>query len=400
MDAWIYDTVRTPRGAGRDKGSLAGVKPLALTAGLYRALQQRLDFDPALVADVVLGCVTQFGDQGTNPARISVLYAGWPDTVAGITVNRFCTSALDACHLAALKVSAGGEQFAIGGGVESMSRVPMFSDEGAWLKDKEVMRRTAFTPLGISADLVASLDGITRDAADAYALRSQQRAAAARESGRFERSLVPVTDADGNVVLDRDETIRADSSAEKLAGLPPAFAELGAKGVDKAVLARYPGLERIDHVHTVGNSPAMADGAALALIGTRAAGEAAGLAPRARVVAAATAAADPVIMLTAGETAARRALEQAGIAADALDVIECNEAFAAPTLRFQREFGLDDERFNVNGGAIAFGHPMGATGAMLLASVIDELERRDGRYGLVAVAGGGGLGTAMVVERA
>lgn len=400
MNPMIFDAVRTPRGAGKaDGGALAEVAPLELTAQLLKALPGRSGLDPERIEDVVLGCVTQVADQGANPARIAVLHAGWPDRVAGMTINRFCTSGLDACALAAARVQSGECGLLIGGGVESMSRVPMFSDQGAWYNDPAIMKSTRFTPLGISADLLGTLEGLGREELDALALESQRRAVRARTEGAFSKHLIPVTDSEGRVILDADQPPREGLSMEKLAGLPAVFAELGEKGADRRALSAYPELDRIEHLHSPGNSPAPADGAGLVVIGSEQAGRESGLTPRARILGWATAAADPVLMLTAAEEATRHALAKAGLEAENIERWEVNEAFAATLLRYRRVFAIDPARLNVNGGAIALGHAMGATGAMLIAQLLDALDACQGRYGLVAVAGGGGLGSAMVVER-
>lgn len=346
----------------------------------------------------MLGCVTQVGAQGANIARIASLHAGWPENVPGITVNRFCTSGLDACSLAAARIEAGECELLVAGGVESMSQVPMFSDKGAWYTEPTIMRSTRFTPLGISADLLATLEGFDRDALDRLALESHRKALAALENGVFTDSLVSVTGADQAVVLEKDEPPRAGLTLEKLNALPAAFEEMGQQGFDTAVMQAYPQVASMSHVHSPGNSPAPADGASLLIIGNEQVAREHGLAPKARIVATASAAADPVLMLTAAEDATDRVLEKSGLALDDIDRFEVNEAFAATVLRYQRVFDLDDSRFNVNGGAIALGHPMGATGGMLIAQLLDELKRCGGRYGLIAVAGGGGLGSAMIVE--
>lgn len=396
----IFDAVRTPRGVGKaDGGALANVTPMDMLAQLLQALPKRSGLDPAAIEDVVLGCVTQVGDQGANPARIAVLHAGWPDRVPGLTINRFCTSGLDACAMAAARVRSGECGLLLGGGVESMSRVPMFSDKGAWYTDAAIMKSTRFTPLGISADLLATLEGLDRGAVDALALESQNRAVHAREGGRFSDHLIAVVDDDGGVVLDQDQPPRSGLSIEKLGGLPAVFAEMGEQGADRRALKAFPELTQIHHVHSPGNSPAPADGAALVLIGSEAAGQANGLSPRARILSWATAAADPVLMLTAAEDATELALRRAGLSAGDIDLWEVNEAFAATVLRYQRVFGIASAQLNVNGGAIALGHAMGATGAMLIGQLLSALDASNGRYGVVAVAGGGGLGSAMVVER-
>ncbi len=399
MDAYIYDAIRTPRGAGKARGGLAGVRPIELLAGLFRALAARTGVDPAVVDDVVLGCVTQVGEQGANLAKIAALYAGWSHAVSGVTLDRFCASGLDAVNLAAAKVSSGMEDLVVAGGVESMSRVPMMSDGGAWFTDQDVARATGFVHMGVSADLIATLDGVTREECDAWALRSHVRAAAARANGHFARSLVPVMGADGATVLDRDEWIREGLTAAKLAALPAVFADVGAQGGDARALARYPEAGAIAHVHTVASAPGVVDGAALVLIGNRAAGERHGLRPRARIRAYANASVEPVVMLTAPAPAARKALARAGMSVADVDRHEMNESFSAVVLRYVRELGLDADRVNVDGGAIALGHPLGATGAVLVGTLLDALERADRAVGVVAMCAGAGIGAATVIER-
>jgi acetyl-CoA C-acetyltransferase len=400
-DALIFDAIRTPRGKGKTAGALHTIKPIDLVVGLIGELLGRHgDLDPAQIDDLVLGVVTPVGDQGMDIARIAALRAGLPDSVAGLQVNRFCASGLEAVNLAAQKVASGWEDLVLAGGVESMSRVPIGSDGGAWALDPETNYATSFVPQGISADLIATLEGFSRSDVDAYALRSQQRAAAAQAEGRFARSLVPVRDINDQIVLDRDEHIRAATTAEGLAGLQPAFAMIGeAGGFDAVALQKYHWLERIDHVHTAGNSSGIVDGAALVAVGSEQAGRELGLTPRARVLATAVSGADSTIMLTGPAPASHKALERAGLAVDDLDLIELNEAFAAVVLRFARELDVDLEKVNVNGGAIAMGHPLGATGAMLLGTLLDELERQDKRYGLATLCAAGGMGIATVIER-
>lgn len=398
-DAFIFDALRTPRGRGRAGGGLAGVKPVHLLTGLLRELPRRAGLDPAAVEDVILGCVTPVGEQGANIARAAVLAAGWDERVPGVQLNRFCASGLEAVNLAAAMVRSGWEQLVLAGGVESMSRVPMGSDGGALIDDPEISQAVGFVPQGIGADLLATLDGFSRAELDAFAVESQRRAAAARAAGRFARSLVPVRDPGGQVLLAEDEHIRPDTTLETLAKLPPAFAQLGAAGFDAVALRRYPHLTRIEHLHTAGNSSGIVDGAALVLVGSAARGRALGLTPRARIVSAAVVGSEPTIMLTGPAPAARLALERAGLGFDDIDLFEINEAFAAVVLHFQRETGVDLERINVNGGAIALGHPLGATGAMILGALLDELERRGGRYGLAALCVGGGMGIATIIER-
>jgi acetyl-CoA C-acetyltransferase len=399
MDAYILDAVRTPRGAAKKTGALASVKPIDLLAALYRALEQRSGLDTALVDDVVLGCATQTGEQGANIARISALYAGWSERVSGTTLNRFCCSGLDAINYAALKVSSGLERLVVAGGVESASRVPMFGDNGAWFADPLVRERTGFVHMGVAADLVATLEGFDRAELDAYAVESHQRAAHARDAGHFAPSLVPVCGPDGQLLLDRDELIRSDTSAEKLAAFEPSFAEFGAQGMDALALARYPQIDQLRHLHHRGNSPALADGASLLLIGNQAQAEALGLRPRARIRAFANAACEPVIMLAAAQAATQQAIANAGLTLAQIDRFEFNEGFAAPVLKLQRDLGISPERLNVNGGTIAMGHALGATGGMLIATLLDELERSGLRFGVAAIMGGAGLGTATLIER-
>ncbi|MBQ1043323.1 acetyl-CoA C-acetyltransferase [Micromonospora sp. C72] len=400
-EAFIYDALRTPRGRGKPSGALYGVKPVSLVTGLIEETLRRMPgLDPALIDDIVLGVVSPLGDQGADIARAAAVAAGLPDTVAGVQLNRFCASGLEAVNIAAQKVRSGWEDLVLAGGVESMSRIPMGSDGGAWALDPETNYTTGFVPQGISADLIATIAGFDRETVDAYALQSQARAAKAWANGYFTRSVVPVRDRNGLTVLDRDEHIRADSTAESLAALRPSFAEIGEQaGFDAVALQKYHWVERIEHVHTAGNSSGIVDGAALVTIGSEAAGAAAGLTPRARVVATALSGADPTIMLTGPAPAARKALAKAGLGVSDLDLVEINEAFAAVVLRFVADLGLSPDIVNVNGGAIAMGHPLGATGAMILGTLVDELERRGGRYGLATLCAGGGMGIATVIER-
>jgi acetyl-CoA C-acetyltransferase len=407
VEAFIFDAIRTPRGRGKPGkdgkpgGSLYEVKPVSLVVGLIDEMRRRNpNLDPAMIDDLILGCVTAVGDQGMVIARTAGLVAGLPYTVAGVTLNRFCASGLEAVNTAAQKVRAGWDDLILAGGVESMSRVPMASDGGAWAMDPESNYATSFVPQGVSADLLATLEGFTRDDADAYAAGSHQRAAKAWADGAFDRSVVPVRDRVGQVILDRDETIRPETSPETLAALEPAFSMIGEMGgFDAVALQRYHWLERIDHVHTAGNSSGIVDGASLLLIGTEAAGTAAGLTPRARVVAAAVTGAEPTIMLTGPAVAARKALGKAGLSVADIELYEVNEAFSAVPLRFARDLDVDIERVNVNGGAIAMGHPLGATGGMLVGTLLDEMERRGSRYGLASLCVGGGMGIATILER-
>ncbi|AEM82525.1 acetyl-CoA C-acetyltransferase [Streptomyces violaceusniger] len=400
-EAYVYDAIRTPRGRGKADGALHGTKPVDLVVGLIQEMRRRFpELDPAAIDDVVLGVVSPLGDQGSDIAKIAAIAAGLPDTVAGVQENRFCASGLEAVNLAAAKIRSGWEDLVLAGGVESMSRVKMGSDGGAWFADPMTNYETGFVPQGIGADLIATTGGYSRHDVDSFAALSQERAARAWKEGYFDRSVVPVRDRSGLTVLDRDEHIRPGTTAETLASLKPSFATIGeAGGFDAVALQKYHWIEAIDHVHHAGNSSGMVDGAALVAIGNREVGDRFGLTPRARIVSAAVSGADPTIMLTGPAPATRKALTKAGLAIDDIDLVEINEAFAAVVLRFVDDMGLSMDKVNVNGGAIAMGHPLGATGAMILGTVIDELERRDGRFGLVTLCVGGGMGIATVVER-
>lgn len=400
-EAFIYDAVRTPRGKGKKTGGLHSVKPISLTTGLIDEVRKRNPgLDPALVDDIVLGVVSPVGEQGAVIARTAALAAGLPETVAGVQINRFCASGLEAVNLAAQKVRSGFDDLVLAGGVESMSRVPMGSDGGAWPMDPETASATKFVPQGIGADLIATLEGWSREDVDAYAAESHARAAKAWSNGYFERSVAPVVDRNGTVVLDTDELVRPGTTVESLSSLPSAFAGIGDMGgFDAVALQKYHWVERIDHVHTAGNSSGIVDGAALVVVGSEEAGTRNGLTPRARILSTAVSGADPVIMLTGPAPATQKALAKAGLTVGDIDLVEMNEAFAAVVLRFMKDTGFDHEQVNVNGGAIAMGHPLGATGAMILGSLVDELERRDLRYGLATLCVGGGMGIATVVER-
>ncbi|MFD7744369.1 acetyl-CoA C-acetyltransferase [Streptomyces sp. NPDC059698] len=400
-EAFVYDAIRTPRGRGKANGALHGTKPIDLVVGLIHEIQGRFpDLDPAAIDDIVLGVVSPLGDQGSDIARIAAIAAGLPDTVAGVQENRFCASGLEAVNLAAAKVRSGWEDLVLAGGVESMSRVPMGSDGGAWAMDPMTSFETGFAPQGIGADLIATVEGFSRRDVDEYAALSQERAAAAWKEGRFARSVVPVKDRNGLLVLDHDEHMRPGTTAESLAGLKPSFAGIGEMGgFDAVALQKYHWVEKIDHVHHAGNSSGIVDGAALVAIGSKEVGERYGLTPRARIVSAAVSGSEPTIMLTGPAPATRKALAKAGLTIDDIDLVEINEAFAGVVLRFVKDMGLSLDKVNVNGGAIALGHPLGATGAMILGTVIDELERRDQRFGLVTLCVGGGMGVATVVER-
>ncbi|CDO11066.1 acetyl-CoA acetyltransferase [Mycolicibacterium cosmeticum] len=400
-DALIFDALRTPRGRGKASGALHGTKPIDLAVGLVQELKSRHpQLDPDAIDDVVLGVVSPVGDQGADIAKTVAMRAGLADTVAGVQVNRFCGSGLEAVNTAAQKVLTGWEDLVLAGGVESMSRVPLGSDGGAWPTDPITNYQSYFVPQGVSADLIATINGFTRTDLDTYAARSHQRAAAAASGGYFAKSLVPVRDLNGSILLDSDELIRAGTTVESLAALKPSFAGIGsAGGFDAVALQKYHWVERIEHHHHAGNSSGIADGAALVLIGNEAAGAKAGLTPRARIVATAVSGADPTIMLTGPVPATEKVLAKAGLTIADIDVFELNEAFASVVLHYQRQFGIPDDILNVNGGAIAMGHPLGATGAALTGTVLDELERRAARRGLITLCIGGGMGIATIIER-
>ena len=398
-DALIFDAVRTPRGKGKPDGALYSVKPVNLIAGLLTALQARNQLETAQVDDIVLGCVTPVGDQGADIAKTAALVADWDVSVAGVQINRFCASGLEAVNLGAMKIRSGFEELVVVGGVESMSRVPMGSDGGAWVLDPQTNLHCHFTPQGIGADLIATLEGFTRQDVDAYALQSQIKAARARQDGSFDRSLIPVRDQNGSLLLDHDEFIRADSTLEGLGKLKPSFAMIGQMGFDATALRVYSHVERIDHVHTPGNSSGIVDGAAAMLIGSEAKGRALGLQPRGRIVATAVTGTDPTIMLTGPAPATRKALSKAGLKLEDIDLFEVNEAFASVVLKFIKDLHVDPARVNVNGGSIAMGHPLGATGCMILGTLLDELHTRKLRYGLATLCVGGGMGIATIIER-
>ena len=400
-EAYIYEAIRTPRGRGKANGSLHGVKPVTLVGGLVDELRTRHSgLDTTAIDDVILGCVTPVGDQGADIAKTVAINSGLPDTVGGIQINRFCASALEAVNMAAQKVRAGWDQLIIAGGVESMSRVPMGTDGGAWAMDPETAYDTYFVPQGISADLIATTEGFSRDDVDAYAVMSQERSAAAWSGGRFAKSVVPVKDRNGVVLLDHDEHMRPGTTAADLGKLKPSFAGIGEMGgFDAVALQKYHWVEKIDHVHTPGNSSGIVDGAALVLIGNEQVGKDFGMAPRGRVVATAVSGADPTIMLTGPTPATHKALKSAGLTPDDIDVWELNEAFAAVVLKWVKDFNLPMEKVNINGGSISMGHPLGATGAIITGIVLDELERSGGRYGLITLCIGGGMGLATIIER-
>ena len=399
-EAFVYDHLRTPRGKGKAAGSLHEVKPVDLVVGLIDELRDRNpSLDTSRIDDVVLGVVSPVGDQGGDIAKTAALKAGLPETTAGVQLNRFCASGLEAVNQAASRVRGGFEQLILAGGVESMSRVAMGSDGGAWASDPATALATGFVPQGIGADLIATIEGWSRDDVDAFAAESNHRAAKAWANGYFDKSVIPVKDLNGVTVLDHDELIRPDTTPEGLAGLKPSFAQLGADaGFDDVALEKYHWIEKINHVHHAGNSSGIVDGSALVAVGSEQVGTDLGLTPRARIIAAAVSGADPTIMLTGPAPAARKALAVAGLETKDIDLFEINEAFAAVAMRFMRDMEITSEITNVNGGSIAMGHPLGATGAMILGTLIDELERRDLRRGLATLCVGGGMGIATIVE--
>ncbi len=399
-EAFVYDAIRTPRGKGKKDGSLHEVKPVDLVVGLLDEVRKRNDgFDPERVDDVVLGVVSPVGDQGGDIAKTAALAAGYPETVAGVQLNRFCASGLEAVNQAASRIRSGWEDLILAGGVESMSRVPMGSDGGAWAMDPRTALTTGFVPQGIGADLIATIEGFSREDCDTFAVESNARAAKAWANGYFSRSVVPVVDANGLVVLDHDEFIKPESTVEGLGKLRPSFAQVAEQGgFGNVALEKYHWIEKIDHVHHAGNSSGIVDGAAIVAVGNEQVGSDLGLTPRARIIATAVSGADPTIMLTGPAPASRKALAKAGLEVGDIDLFEINEAFAAVAMRFMRDLGISDEITNVNGGSIAMGHPLGATGAMILGTLVDELERRDLRRGLATLCVGGGMGIATIVE--
>ncbi|MBC7752304.1 MAG: acetyl-CoA C-acetyltransferase [Candidatus Saccharibacteria bacterium] len=397
-EAYIFDAVRTPRGKGKKDGSLHEVKPISLVVGLMHALEARNNLDTSLVEDVVLGCVTPIADQGGDIAKASAQAAGWSEHVSGVQINRFCASGLEAVNFAAQKVRSGWEDLIVAGGVESMSRIAMGSDGGPWALDPETNLKSGFVPQGVGADLIATLDGYSRTDVDNFAANSQAKAAAAQAAGYFNKSIVPVKDHAGITILDKDEFIRAGTTAEKLASLAPSFEMMGNMGFDALALQKYPEAQKINHVHHAGNSSGIVDGAALVLIGSEAAGKKMGIKPRAKIIATALVGTDPTIMLTGPAPAARKALAKAGLTIDDIDLFEVNEAFAAVVMRFITELNVPAEKVNVNGGAIAMGHPLGATGAMIIGTLLDELERQGKKRGLATLCVGGGMGIATIIE--
>ena len=398
-DCFIYDAVRTPRGRGKKDGALHEVTALELATQALKAIRDRNHLDTAELDDVIMGCVDPVGEQGADIARAAVLKAGFDDTVPGVQINRFCASGLEACNMAAGQIMAGQTDLAIGGGVEAMSRVPIGSSGGAWPEDPSIAIAAYFVPQGISADLIATLDGFSRDDVDAFAVESQKRAANAWNKGYFKNSVIAIKDPIGQTILERDEHMRPDTSMQSLASLKPAFAEFGAYGFDAVAIQRYPQVEAINHVHHAGNSSGIVDGAAAVLLGSKGKGRKLGLKPRARVKAFASIGSEPCIMLTAPADVARKVLKRAGMKSGDIDLYEINEAFASVVLRFMREMKVSPDKLNVNGGAIALGHPLGATGAMILGTALDELERRNLNTALITLCIGAGMGTATIIER-
>lgn len=398
-DAFIFDAVRTPRGRGKKNGSLHEVAPVNLVAGLLNAMKERNNLNTREVEDVILGCVTPVADQGGNIAKTAVTHAGWDNHVGGFQLNRFCASGLESINLAAQKIRSGWNDLVVAGGVESMSRVTMGMDGGPWFLDPMVNSKSDFVPQGISADLIATLEGFSREDCDNYALRSQRLAAAAKAAGYFKNSVIPVKDVNGISVLEEDEYNRPDTTLEGLMSLAPSFQMMGEMGFDAVALQKYPQLTEINHVHHPGNSSGIVDGAALVLIGSKEKGAALGLKPRARIIMAAHTSTEPTIMLTGPGPASLLALKKAGMTINDIDLVEMNEAFASAVLRLQRDINCPDEKLNVNGGAIALGHPLGATGAIILGTALDELERTGKSTALITLCVGGGMGVSTIIER-
>ena len=397
--AYIYDALRTPRSKGKAGGSLYEVKPIDLGAGLLRALQARHDLDTAYVDDVIMGCVTPVGEQGSDVAKMIVQNADWDESVAGVQLDRFCASGLEAVNSAAAKVASGWDNLVVAGGVECMSRVPMGSNGGAMGGDAAFSMKTGFVPQGIGADTIATLEGWSREDVDRYAVESQRRAAFARDNGYFDKSVVPVVDCNGLTILEKDDFIKPDTTLEGLAGLRASFEMMGQFGFDDVILSKYTTLEKINHVHTPGNSSGIVDGSSAVLIGSEQAGKDLGLTPRGRIVATAVLSTDPIIMLTGPGPAAQKCLRTAGLEKSDIDLWEINEAFASVAMRYMKDLGIDHEATNVNGGAIAMGHPLGATGAMLVSTMLDELERRNLKRAMLSLCVGGGMGISTIIER-
>lgn len=397
-EAYIIDAIRTPRGKGKKDGALHEVKPITLVTTLLKELQQRHQLDTAQVDDIILGCVTPIGDQGADIAKTAAIAAGWDNDVAGVQINRFCASGLEAVNLAAQKVHSGWEDLVVAGGVESMSRVAMGTDGGPWVYDPETNMACHFVPQGIGADLIAQIDGFTRNDVDAFAVASQQKATTAQANGYFDASIIPIKDKAGVVILDKDEFIKPNTTTDTLSQLKPSFAQIGQMGFDAIALQQYPDVGQIHHIHHAGNSSGIVDGAALVLLASEQAVQTQNLKPRAKVLATALVGTDPTIMLTGPAPAAKKALKKAGLRIDDIDLFEVNEAFASIVMRFIKELNIDPAKVNVNGGAIAMGHPLGATGAMILGTLLDELERQGKKRGLATLCVGGGMGIATIIE--
>ena len=399
IDVYIFEALRTPRGKGKSTGALHQVRAIELLTTVLKEMQRRHNLDTAQVDDGIFGCVTPVEDQGGNIAKAALLFADWDNSVGGMQINRFCCSGLDAVNLAAMKIRSGLEDIIVAGGVESMSRVPMGQDDGPILYDPDVVGKINYIPQGVAADLIATIEGFSREQVDAYALQSQNRAASAQRNGYFSKSIVEIKDRTGLTILDHDEHVRPDTTFEALSQLSPSFFELGESGFDAMAMKKYPSVEKVNHVHTAGNSSGIVDGAAAVLVGTLEKGVALGLTPRARVLATSAVSTEPTIMLTGHVAAAKKVLKKAGLTIKDIDLWEVNEAFAAVVLKFQKEMGLDESVINVNGGAIALGHPLGATGAMMLGTVLDELERRNLKRALITLCGGAGMGVATIIEK-
>ena len=399
MEAYIFDAIRTPRSQSKKTGSLYEVKPVSLLASMLKAIQQRNGLATNLIDDLVVGCATPVGDQGFNIAKAALIHAAWSDQTGGMQVNRFGSSGLEAVNLAASKVRSGWEKLVIAGGIESLSRIPVASDSGPLLYDPELTMKGNLLPHGVAADLIATVEGFSREALDAYAFDSRQKAKMAQQNGYFKPSIIPIYDSNGLLILEKDDFLRPDTTQEELAALPAAFVEMGAMGYDEMALQKYPLVEQVQHVHTTGNSAGMVDGASLVLVGNAEMEKTIGRKPRARILAGANVGVEPTMMLAGAAAAAKKALELAGLKSKDVDIWECNEVFASVVLKFQQDLNLDPAKVNVNGGAIALGHPLGATGAMLLGALLDELERQDLNTGMVAMPAAGGMGTALVIER-
>jgi acetyl-CoA C-acetyltransferase len=397
--AFIFDAIRTPRGKGKKDGSLHEVKPISLLSGLLKSLQEKHNLDTSKIDDLVIGCVTPVGEQGSNIAKIAALAAGWDDKVAGMQLDRFCASSLESSALASMKIMSGWENIVVAGGLECLSRVPIGSNGAPWAEDPQTSFDTGFVPQGIGADLIATIEGFSREQVDTFAVSSQQKADQAQKNGYFNNSVVSVKDENGLTILSKDEFIRGGTTVENLSKLTPSFEFVGSLGFDAMALSKYPNLMGINHVHHAGNSSGIVDGACLLLFGNEKAGKEMGIDPRGRIVASSVISTEPTIMLTGPAPATYKALNIAGLTLDDIDLFEVNEAFAAVTMRFQKETKVPWEKINVNGGAIALGHPLGATGGMLIGTVLDELERQNLRYGLCTMCAGGGIGIATIVER-